>query len=64
MTDDTKRVVVELPRRTRHHEVDIERTAHPGEPRQVVSTDHEDCLHEPIPASRRPQRRVRNTHAG
>jgi hypothetical protein len=64
MTDDTKRVGVGMPLRQRHHEVDIERAAHPGEPRQVVSTDHEGCTHEPIPASRRPQRRERGVHAG
>jgi hypothetical protein len=41
-----------LPRRerqVRHHEIDIERHAHPGEPRQPVTTDHETATREPLP---------------
>ena len=63
MTDDTKRVVAELPRRVRHHELEVERTAHPGEPRRVVSTDHEDCLREPAPGVQRRAARERHARA-
>jgi hypothetical protein len=62
MIDDTKRVLEAPARRQRHHEVDIEPHAHPGEPRQVVSSDHEVCQHEPQPASRRTSRHAREGH--
>jgi hypothetical protein len=62
MTDDPKRVPGEPARKRRHHEVDVEPHAHPGEPRRVVSTDHEDCFHEPSPASRRASGHGRQAH--
>jgi hypothetical protein len=58
MTDQPKRVVP-LPRnKLRHHEVDLEAPTHPGEPRRLTSSDHEQGLHEPVPTSRprRPSR--------
>ena len=58
MTDDPKRAIAQ-PQKLRHHEVDVEPHAHPGEPRCVVSTDHEDCLREPSPGSRRENRHDR-----
>lgn len=36
-------------RQVRHHEVDIEPHAHPGEPTRVVVTDHETSSREPLP---------------
>jgi hypothetical protein len=45
----------------RRHELDIEGPAHPGDPRRVVSTDHEDCVHEPVPGSS-PVRRREHAH--
>jgi hypothetical protein len=58
MIDESNRVPVPG-HKLRHHEVDVEPHAHPGEPRRVVSTDHEDCVHEPSPGSRRPSRHDR-----
>jgi hypothetical protein len=47
MTEEPRRPRTE--RHVRHHEVDIEPHAHPGEPRRLVTTDHESCPREPVP---------------
>ena len=48
MTEEPRRVP-RPERQPRHREVDIELHAHPGEPRRVVTTDHESSPHEPLP---------------
>jgi hypothetical protein len=63
MTDDPKHLRVQGHKVRRHHEVDVEPHAHPGEPRRVVSTDHEDCLREPSPISRRSSRHEREVRS-
>lgn len=48
MTEEPRRLT-RTERQLRHHEVDIEAHAHPGEPRRLVATDHEFCPREPMP---------------
>lgn len=48
MTEEPRRLP-RTERQVRHHEVDIEPHAHPGEPRRIATTDHESCPREPVP---------------
>lgn len=48
MTDDSSRRP-QPHEPARHHEIDIERAAHPGEPRRVSAGTHETRAPEPMP---------------
>jgi hypothetical protein len=63
MIDDPKHVPQQGQRKLRRHEVDVDPHAHPGEPRRVVSTDHEDCRREPSPCFSRSSRHGREARS-
>jgi hypothetical protein len=49
MTEEECRRLPRTERQRRHHEVDDERHAHPGEPRRLQSGEHDTSPREPVP---------------
>jgi hypothetical protein len=58
MTDEPKRAAARTQRKSHRQEIDVEPPGHPGEPKRIVTTDHQQAIwHDPVPRARPPEPR-------